>query len=367
MNQAAQPDRSGIAGRFTALLRRNRTPLVQALRVTIACAITYSIILLFNLPQGFWAIVTVLIVMQGNVGATLGAATDRLVATVAGAIVGGIAILVLPHRPLEIGIGLVVVVAMTSFVAARVPRLRVAGLTATIVILTRTSDIPVTVFVVERILEITLGGVVGVLASRFVLPAKSRKLLLARLHAVLDAMIEALRSQAEALEQGKGAAAVEASVSLRKSLTEAEALLGDVERERSMLLAKSGVSEAVVRTLWRIRNDMAHLNRLIEQPLAPGEVAALGHRAAEVLRAECLYAERCGDAMETARSVDRSQDDEAIAAFDAAFGTFSRSAAVQALPFDEVGRLFGLAFALRKMRQDFHDLADRIDEGAAKT
>lgn len=44
-----------------------------------------------GLPQGYWAVFTVMIVMQGSIGGTLGAATERMMGTLAGALVGGLA------------------------------------------------------------------------------------------------------------------------------------------------------------------------------------------------------------------------------------------------------------------------------------
>ena len=40
-------------------------------RVTVGCLIAFTIYHLFNLPQGYWAVFTVVIVMQGSIGGTL--------------------------------------------------------------------------------------------------------------------------------------------------------------------------------------------------------------------------------------------------------------------------------------------------------
>ncbi len=49
----------------------------QTVRVTVAVAAAYAIYKLLDLQQGYWAVFTVLIVMQGSIGSTLGAAIDR--------------------------------------------------------------------------------------------------------------------------------------------------------------------------------------------------------------------------------------------------------------------------------------------------
>src|SRR5271157_3673184 len=62
----------------------------QAIKTAIAGVISLYVTNLFHLPQGYWAAISALIVMQSNVGATLTAARTRLAGTAVGAIVGGL-------------------------------------------------------------------------------------------------------------------------------------------------------------------------------------------------------------------------------------------------------------------------------------
>src|SRR5271154_4846658 len=62
----------------------------QAVKTAIAGVISLYITNLFHLPEGYWAAISALIVMQSNVGATLNASRTRLAGTVVGAVVGGI-------------------------------------------------------------------------------------------------------------------------------------------------------------------------------------------------------------------------------------------------------------------------------------
>src|SRR4051812_50198723 len=71
------------------------------------------------LPQGFWAVITALIVTQSNVGGSLKAALDRFIGSVFGAVYGSVVAFAIPH---EHGIlratALVVAVAPLSYLAA---------------------------------------------------------------------------------------------------------------------------------------------------------------------------------------------------------------------------------------------------------
>lgn len=341
---------------------KTRTAATQSLRVMIACTVTYVLFQMMGLRQGYWAIFTVLIVMQGSVGATAGAAVDRLLGTVVGAIFGGAALLVTPREPLALGIALAVVVGILAYAGVRLPRLRGSGLTAAIVMLTRTPTMPVGIFVADRIMEITLGGLIGVVASRLILPAQSGNVMIERFRSVLEVMAQMLRAQGDAIEQGEAVFSVEASIALRKSLVAAEAMLTDARRERSLRLTSYDVPEAVPRTLWRIRNGVVQIGRFLEQPLSPSVVAVVGHAAAQMLHAQADGAQACIEALGEGEAV--TIDHAGAQAFEAGFAALEHSDVRKDITFDEIGRLFGLAFALRRMQQDFDDLAERIGEMA---
>lgn len=354
-----KPDKPGLLEQIWTV--QTRTSAAQALRVMIGCGVTYALLQALGLKQGQWAIFTVLIVMQGSVGATAGAAVDRFFATVAGGLLGGAVLLVLPHQPLATGIGLVFAAGVTAFAAVRQPRLRGGGVTVAIVLLTHSPEIPVGIFVFDRILEITLGGVIGVLASRLVLPSQSGNVMIERFRQVMQVMADMLEQQAHALGTGKVAFSIDASIALRKSLVAAEALLADAKRERTMLLARHDVSEAIPRTLWRIRNGVVHIGRLLEVPLPPDLVALVGAPATAMLREQARAIHAC---MEALGRVHPPQIDHGDAdAFEAAFAALEHASEIKDIPFEDMGRLFGLAFALRKMQQDIDDLAERIAEG----
>ncbi len=341
--------------------------LAQTFRVMVACCVTFALVQAFGLPQGAWAIFTVLIVMQGSLGATAGAARDRLIATVAGAVVGGLILLAplpvaLPHHPVALAAMLVLAIGVLSFAAGKHAFLRAAPLTAAVVVLTHVATMPVSVFVLDRILEITLGGVVGVLASRFILPVPSKGVMINQLASVLETMAELLNTEADALEQRKAVATAEALISMRNAMVAADTMLKDAQREKAMGLVSEGVSDAIPRTLWRIRNGITHIGGLLDQPLAEEAMAIVGPAATGMLRSMAQLAQACARGLTEGAEISPQSEDQAAAAFDAAFTSLQQSDHARDMPFDAIGRVFGLAFALRKLHQDFQDLAARITE-----
>ena len=96
---------------------------------------------LLNLPQGYWAVFTTLIVMQASIGGTVGASIDRLYGTVIGAAVGGFAAWARPQTEGGLAVALVIACGLTAFIAAVRPKLRIAPVTAAIMLLTATGKL----------------------------------------------------------------------------------------------------------------------------------------------------------------------------------------------------------------------------------
>lgn len=343
-----------------ALPTRNRLALAQTLRVMVACLATYGLTGLLGLKQGYWAIFTVLIVMQGSLGATATAAFDRLIATIAGAVLGGVVVMATPRDPVAVGASLIVMSGVLTFAAVRQPRLRGAALTSAIVLLTRSPDIPVGIFVIDRIIEITLGGAIGVMASRFILPVRSRGAMIARFCEILNTMAQLLNAQADAVARGEALVSAEANIALRQSLVATEAVLNDARRERAMGLVREDVSDGIPRTLWRIRNGIAQISQILRTPFPPTAMAIVGPAVEGMLRAHAQSAQDAASALSDGAAP--VQDSQAAEAFERAFVTLQHSDEARAIPFDEMGRVFGMAFSLRRMQQDFHDLGERIAE-----
>src|ERR1700738_1645699 len=94
---------------------RHRARLWLALRMRISTTLTYALATALRLPQGYWAVLTAIIVTQNSVGGSLKAAIDRLIGSGCGALVGTLSAVLLPaHTP--VALGLVLVAAMTPLV-----------------------------------------------------------------------------------------------------------------------------------------------------------------------------------------------------------------------------------------------------------
>ena len=68
------------------LMRHAR--LWQAIRIVGACALSYEVADLLGLSEGYWALITAIVVTQADLGSTLRAGRDRILGTIIGALVG---------------------------------------------------------------------------------------------------------------------------------------------------------------------------------------------------------------------------------------------------------------------------------------
>ena len=137
----------------------------QALQTTVAACLAYAAAQLLDAPQGFWAVMTAILVTQVNVGASLGLAVDRLLGSLLGVIVGGaVALAVADHQEWKIP-ALAATVLVLAYFSARRPPMRIACVTAAIVILGDPRFGPPLSSAGYRMLEVTIGAGISVLTD----------------------------------------------------------------------------------------------------------------------------------------------------------------------------------------------------------
>ena len=348
-------------------LSRHRPEAIQALRMTTSSLAAFVLATALGLPQGFWAVITALIVTQANVGGSLKAAFDRFVGSVCGAIYGGAVAFAVPHgHGLARAAALVLAVAPLSVLAARSAGFRVAPITAIIVLLGAAgATLGPLGFAVDRILEVGLGCAVGLLASVLVAPARASRSLVDTAARVT----RQLARQLELLASTEGAAAGEMGslvTATRKGLAQLETLLGEAERERKSRLAQGPDPAPLLRTLLRLRHDVVMLRRAAGGAWHEAVRDQLAQPWMDAARAGAGYLDHLGDALAARRAPQRPPDLVApLGAYKAALDEARQRGATRALSTDEVGRLFGVGFGVDQLRRDLDDLGERASELAA--
>jgi uncharacterized membrane protein YccC len=133
-------------------------------RLTLGGLLAFAAAQLLHLPEGFWAVVTALIVMRAEPRRTLRAGSDRLLGAMCGAAVALASTLVASSVPELLRLALVL--AATSSLVAWRPGYRTAPITAIIVLSSGLGGTATPLAVaLLRVAEIVLGGLIGYAVS----------------------------------------------------------------------------------------------------------------------------------------------------------------------------------------------------------
>jgi len=162
----------------------------------------------FKFPlAGLWAVLTAVVVTQVSVGGSLKATVEYLVGTLGGAVYAGAIAALVPHSD-EVALlaVLALAVAPLSLLAAVNPNFRVGPFTAVIVVLgtaiTHTDPVQSALY---RVIEVSLGGAIGLAVSFLVLPARAHNLAIDAAAGMLEALARALPKVFAGLRQERNA------------------------------------------------------------------------------------------------------------------------------------------------------------------
>lgn len=357
-----------ILAKFTAWLGRHRAEMRLALRITVAGLLAFALAHLLDLRQGYWAVLTAVIVIQGNVGGSLKAATDRLIGTLSGGAYGVLVATLMPEgEPLWRGVALALLLAPLAVAASLRPGLRVAPVTAIIVLLGSAGPtIGLLPSAMERVVEIALGSAIAFAVSLVVLPTRAHAQLAEAAAGALDLLADLVPELLGGLSGRPHPAKVqEIYRRIRSALVKLDGFAEEARREKAILLTEEPNPEPLLRTIRRLRHDFVMIDRATRDPLAAAVAGpllpALGDLSAALagfLRqsAEAISEGRAPPALEPVR--------QALTDYQAAMAGVRREGLTRDLSGDEAARIFGLAFALQQLGRDLDDLASRVQERA---
>ena len=345
---------------FVTLLSRRRAEIRHGLRIAIAGMLSYAAAELLGLPQGYWAVFTAVLVVQGSVGGSWKAAIDRLVGTLLGAVYGAAIAALVPHDDaVTLGVALALSLTPLALLAAFYPSYRVAPITAVILLLGSTASAEGPFLAAGlRTVEVSLGGFVGMAVSLFVLPARAHALMGNAANRVLQRLADLLADLMQGLVAPADPGAIQARHdAVRAALTALENISDEAAREKRNYLTDDADPEPVARTLRRVRHDLVLIGRVGAEPLRQESwpvlkppLAAFSAIATEFLRA-------------TGRAFAERQSPPPLDALNASLARLM--SAMDSLHGDE--RLIALAFGLEQLQRNLRDLVRRAQEFARVT
>jgi uncharacterized membrane protein YccC len=351
---------------LSALIRSRKAPLALAFRVTVAAAGAFAIATAIHLKLPLWAVLTSLIVTQMSVGRSLKATRDYMLGTVGGAIYGGAISVLIPHSG-EVGLlgSLVLAVAPLAFIAAINPSLNAATVTAVIVLLvpTLTHADPLG-SVIDRVVEVMVGALTGLLVSFFVLPSRAHSQIRVSAARTLELIAAAFSKLLDGLTHGLDNDALHRfQDGIGKALVELNALGAEAERERAAHLSRGSDTGPLLRTTLRLRHDLVMIGRACLVALPSDLQARLAAPLAKVSDAVVTYLGSTAASLRTGASPPSpSPIDEALQLYTAEVAALRREGLIRGLPGDAAERFYALGFALEQMRQNLNDLGRCVAE-----
>jgi uncharacterized membrane protein YccC len=341
-----------------------------ALRVTIAGVLAYAVTRFFDMPQGYWAVITAVVVMQASVGGSLKAAIERFSGTLAGAIYGGVIAALIPHSSATtLGLAIIVALFPLALLAAVKPAFRVAPITSLIMLLPPTGQaIGPLASAIDRVLEITLGNIVGVAVALFVVPARAHTLMTeaaARVVLLNAELVSVFIDELTAAPTGRSALQT-IHPQIRSALKKAEAAAEEAARERRTHLTEAPDPEPLIRTLYRVRHDLVMIGRAASSPLPAPVLERLEpsltalHQATRALLLSLAEALR-----DRTKAPDPQALHAALEAFTREADALRADAFVRDLSGKTFGQVFALGFAFEQFQKNLGDLLARADEIAS--
>jgi uncharacterized membrane protein YccC len=357
--------------RTAARLWSRKVEMGLGIRVTTAAFAALVVAIALHLRLPLWAVLTAIIVTQMSVGRSLKATRDYLIGTIGGAIYGGAIAILVPHHG-EAGLlaVLVLAVAPLAFVAAINPSLNVATVTAIIVLLLPTmGQMSPLESAIDRILEVTVGAITGLLVSFLVLPSRAYSQIRVNAARVLDLLADALQELLAALTRGRDNDALHAlQDGIGQAITGLQAIGVEAERERSARLSHGPDTGPLLRTVLRLRHDVVMIGRSTVTPLPINLQARLAQPLAKLSDAMGNYLKASAEALRNSAGAPALLPVQmALEAYAAEVAAMRGEGLTRGLPGDMTERFFALGFSLEQMRQNLRDLERCLSEWAGRS
>src|SRR5882757_239342 len=319
-----------------------RTQLALGLRVTVSAVLALFVAQALGLPMPLWSVLTAVIVDQLSVGRSLKTSTNYLLGTVGGSVYGGGIAVLVPHSSEWMLLAvLVLTVAPLALYSASRANMNVVPISAIIVLLMPPlSDLLHSA--IDRILEVAIGAVFGLLVSFLVLPSSAHR----------QTRVAAARTLAEMAQT--------LTLLIRGEL---DTLGKEADEERSARLTFGAATAPLRRTLLRLRHDLVFIGRTVGMPVSDvmrGRMRPLLEDV-EATGTACMRA--CAAALrEGSGSPSLDAFQRALDTYNADVQAMRDEGLTMALSGEAAERFYAVSFALEEMCHELCDLERLVRE-----
>jgi uncharacterized membrane protein YccC len=349
-------------------LDTHRADLALSFRTALAAMLSLAAAHLLHVPLPLWTVLTAVILTQMSVGRSMKATIDYLVGTVGGAIYTGALSILIPHNN-EISLLAVLALAVgpLALLAAIRPSFTVAPFTGVLVLLAPTI-IHVTPIesALYRVIEVTLGAIVGLVVSLAVLPARARVQAFEAARRMLDLAAQLLPDLFAGFTRTRDPAAnLQIQDRIGAAFGNLEAITIEAKHEGMTHLYNSPDFRPLLRALLRLRHDFVMIGRTASEPLSEDLQARFAGTLADITCTTAEYLHGLGTALTKHRDAPSPGAVEtALRGYAAAIAALRHEGAADSLPDGAAERIFALAFALEQLGRDLGRLAQSVNEFA---
>jgi len=349
-------------------VRRHRLQLILALRVTVAALSALALAQALHLRLPLWAVLTSLIVTQMSLGRSVKVATDYLMGTFGGVAYGGALAILIPHdNEWALLAVLALAVAPLAFIAAFRANFNVLPVTAIIVLLVPSMQhVSPAVSALDRVLEVTVGGVVGFIVSFLVWPSRAHEMTTDAAADTLELMAKALSKLLEDHRRGLERAALRRlNDGIGAALVRLNAFGAEAEHERNARLTSGPDTGPLLRTLLRLRHDIVILGRALGHELPEIVAGRLTAPLEQIESVASNFLRESGAALR-ARKPPPPLDtvEAAFKTYIEEFGKVRRDGLTREMKSEAAERFFALGFALEQMREHLGEVHRVVGEWA---
>jgi hypothetical protein len=256
-------------------------------------------------------------------------------------------------------------VAPLAFIAAINPSLNVATVTAIIVLLVPTmSHVSPLDSAIDRVLEVAVGAVTGLLVSFLVLPSRAHSQLRNNAARVLELLASALSELLASLTRPRDNDALHLlQDGIGQALVGLNATGAEAERERAARLSSGPDTGPLLRTVLRLRHDVVMIGRATVVSLPIDLQARLAPPLKKVSDAIAGYLRAMAGTLRSGNGAPAIWPVQtALQAYAAEVAAVRGEGLTRGLPADMAERFFALGFSLEQMRQNLKDLERCVAE-----
>lgn len=347
----------------------NLTPDIwkAGLRTAAAAGIALAVSHLLSLHQGYWAVISSIVIMQANLGASLEAAADRLLGTLAGAGLGFVVAYLTPSTTIGTLIGLMLATGLLSMLAIRYPSFRIAPVTAAILLISAPSHADASISAMHRVTEIGLGCVIGIAVSLLVAPSRAEARLKVEAGHALALLANLVTAELEGPEDKTGNEAIAAiGEDIHGSFAKIDKLTNETEEEHASRLARDAFDAERLRNCLRhLRTNIFFLRRVARQPWPSVLDDALVEPTAAVTRATRDYLVALGPAVVAGKPAPQLDElDQVFARFATEGSAVLHKIQHGSSPAgdDAIAFVSAFSFALEQVRLSIGHFAECVDD-----